>query len=97
MVELDVLLPSVTQRANAVKKAIVEIQKLRAKCQVADALNMRNGPKMDVVYDLPLNLLVLVWREGNIGQVGHWDGLYKLLMAKGETYTVKLLSGPTPF
>ena len=30
MAELDVLLPTVTQRANAVKKAIVEICKLRA-------------------------------------------------------------------
>ena len=60
IIELDALLLSVTQRANAVKKAMVEIQKLQTKCQVADALNMRNGPKMDAVYNLPLNLPVLV-------------------------------------
>ena len=58
---------------------------------------MRNGPRMDIVYDLPLNSPVLVLREGNTRQAGHWDGLYKLLTAKGEIYTVKLFSGPTPF
>ena len=60
IVELEALLLSVTQRANAVKKAMVEIQKLQTKCQVADALNMRNRPRMDAVYNLPLNSPVLV-------------------------------------
>ena len=32
---------------------------------------MRNGLKMDTVYDLPPNLLVLVWREGNISYLGY--------------------------
>ena len=54
---------------------------------------MRNGPKTNMVYDLPLNSLVLVWREGNIGQARHWDGLYNLLTVKGETCTVKLPNG----
>ena len=58
---------------------------------------MWNGPRIDIIYNLPLNLPVLVWREGNIGQVRHWDRPYKLLMAKGETYIVKLLSRPIPF
>jgi hypothetical protein len=53
-------LPTVTQRANAVKKAIAKIRKLRAERQVADALNMRNRPRTDAVYDLPPNSLVLV-------------------------------------
>ncbi len=60
MVKLDTLSLSVIQRANAIKKAIVEIQKLQAERQIADALNMCNGPKTDVVYDLPLNSPVLV-------------------------------------
>jgi hypothetical protein len=50
---------------------MAEIQKLQAKHQVADALNMRNGPKTDAIYDLLPNLPVLVWREGNTGQAGH--------------------------
>ena len=58
---------------------------------------MRNGPKTNVVYDLPLNLPVLVWREGNTGQARHWDGLYNQFTVKGETYTVKLLSRPISF
>ena len=39
--------------------------------QVANALNMRNRPKIDIIYDLPPNLPVLVWREDNIDYLGH--------------------------
>jgi hypothetical protein len=53
--ELDAPSPTVTQRANAVRKAIAEIHKLRAEQQVADALNMRNGPKTNTIHDLPPN------------------------------------------
>jgi hypothetical protein len=97
MTELDAPSPTVTQRANAVKKAMAEIRKLRAERQVADALSMRNGPKTDAVHNLPPNSPVLVWREGNTGQAGHWDGPYNLLTVEGETCTVKLPSGPTSF
>jgi hypothetical protein len=58
--ELDAPLPTVTQRANAVKKAIAEICKLRTERQVADALSMQNRPKTDAVYNLPPNSPVLV-------------------------------------
>src|SRR6266702_7242429 len=44
-----------------------EVKKLRAERQVADALNMRNGPKTTAIHNLPLNSPVLVWREGPIG------------------------------
>ena len=71
MAELDTPSSTVIQRANAVKKAIVEIRKLRVEQQVANALNMRNGPKTDTVYNLPLNLPILVQREGNIGYLSY--------------------------
>jgi hypothetical protein len=60
IVKLDAPSLSVTQQANAVKKAMVEIRKLYAEQQVADALNMRNRPKTDAVHDLPPNSPVLV-------------------------------------
>ena len=60
MAKLDTPLPTVTQPINIVKKAIIEIRKLYIKQQVANILNMRNGPKIDTVYNLPPNLLVLV-------------------------------------
>ena len=60
MAELDTPLFTVTQRVNVVKKAIAEICKLYTERQVANILNIRNGLKIDTVYDLPLNLLVLV-------------------------------------
>ena len=65
MTESDPPSPTVTQRANAVKKAMAEVRKLRAERQIADALNMRNGPRTDATHDLPPKSPVLVWREGN--------------------------------
>ena len=44
-----------------------EIKKIQAKYQVMDALSTCNSPNMTIIYDLPLNLPILVWREGNIG------------------------------
>lgn len=97
MVESDAPSRTITQRAIAIKKAMAEVQKLRAERQIADALNMRNGPNTDAIHDLPPNSPVLVWREGNTGQSGHWDGPYNLITIEGETCTIKLPSGPTAF
>jgi len=62
--------PTISQRAAAIKKAMVELRKLQAKRQVTDALAMRNGPVTTPIHDLTLNSPVLVWREGNTGQSG---------------------------
>jgi len=97
MVEADAPSPTVAQRAAAIKKAMAEIQKLRAERQIIEALNIRNGPNTTAIHDLPPNSPVLVWREGNTGQSGHWDGLFDLLTIEGETCTIKLSSGPTTF
>jgi hypothetical protein len=97
MTELDPPAPSVTQRATAIKKAMTEVIKIRSKIQVQDALNHRNGPSVSPIHDLPLNSDVLVWREGNTGQSGHWDGPFKLLGIDRETCKVQLPSGPTDF
>ena len=59
--------PIVIQQAAALKKAMEEVKKLRAECQVVNALNIYNGFKITVIYNLPLNSPVLVWREGPIG------------------------------
>ena len=60
MAKLDTPSPTITQHTNAVKKAIAEIHKLRTEQQVANALNIRNGPKTDTVHNLPPNSPVLV-------------------------------------
>ena len=60
MAESDALSPTVVQRAAALRKAIDEVKKLRANRQIRDALNTRNGPKVDAVHDLLLNSPVLV-------------------------------------
>ena len=97
MVESDAPSATVTQRAIAIKKAMVEVQKLRAERQIADALAIRNGPRTDATHSLPPNAPVLVWREGNTGQAGFWDGPYNMLTMEGETCMIQLPSGPTAF
>ena len=71
MAKLDIPLPTVIQRANAVKKAIVEICKLYIKRQVAVILNIQNRFKINTIYNLPPNSPVLVWREGNISYLSY--------------------------
>jgi len=97
IVESDALSPTVTQRTVALRKAMDEVRKLRANRQVLDALNMRNGPKVTAIHDLPLNSPVLVWREGNTGQSGHWSGPYTLVGIDGESCVIDLPHGHTIF
>jgi hypothetical protein len=47
-------LPSLTVRANAMRKAMAEVRKLKARRQVTDALFQRNGPSVAEVKQLPL-------------------------------------------
>jgi hypothetical protein len=50
----------ITERAIAIHKAITEINKLQARKLVNSALHYRNGPDTTLVYNLPINLEVLV-------------------------------------
>jgi hypothetical protein len=97
MVEYDAPSPSVAQRSAALKKAMSEIQKLRAKRLVTEALSARNGPSTTDIHDLALNSDVLVWREGNTGQPGSWEGPYKLVAVNDENCVLELPRGNTTF
>ena len=95
--ELNTPAPTVTQRAIAVRKAMTEINKLRAKRLVSDALYTRNGPNTDRIHDLAINSQVLVWREGNTGQNSTWEGPYNLVAIHGEDCVLALPRGNTTF
>jgi hypothetical protein len=60
MSNLDPPAPSIIDRAAAIRKAMSEIAKLRAKQAVNSALNYCNRPDTTLVHDLPLNSKVLV-------------------------------------
>jgi len=51
---------SITEQAAAIRKAMAEIVKLRAKQAINNALYHRNGPNTTLVHDLPLNSEVLI-------------------------------------
>ena len=98
MSEHDAPSPTVRQRSLALKKAMNEIYKLRAKRQVNDALKQRNGPNTDMVKSLPLNSDVLVWREvPGANKLGKWTGPYPLISVDREECIIDLSSGPTKF
>ena len=59
---------------------------------VNNALNTRNGPNTEALYDLPPNSPVLIYREK-----GDWKGPFPLIEITGETYKVKFLSKVTDF
>ena len=81
--KLDPPTPSVTERAAAIRKAMAEIVKLRAKQTVNNALYYRNGPNITLVHNLLLNSKVLIWRES-----GNWTRPYRLLAVEDETYYI---------
>ena len=58
---------------------------------------MHNRPKITIIYNLLLNLPVLVWREGPTGQPSYWSGPYNLLSTKNKTCTIQLPHRPTNF
>jgi hypothetical protein len=55
--------PSLIIRANAVRKAMAEVRKLKARRQITDAFFQRNGPFVAKVKQLPLQNEIKVWRK----------------------------------
>ncbi len=51
---------SISQRAIAIEKAMIEMRKFRTERQVADALNIRNESIVISIHDLSLNSNVLI-------------------------------------
>ena len=67
MTELDTLSLLITHYIMAMKKAIDKIRKCIASWQINDALNTCNRLSTASVHDLSINLLILVYQEGNAG------------------------------
>jgi hypothetical protein len=60
MTHIDPSVPSIAQRATAIKKAMAEVTKLWTQRQVTDALRTRNGPLTDDIHTIPLGSDILV-------------------------------------
>ena len=71
---------SITERAAIIRKAIAEIVKVWAKQTINNTLYYYNGPNITLVYNLPLNSKVLIWRKS-----GNWTRPYRLLAVEDET------------
>ena len=84
--------PTTSQRAKAMRRAMDAVRQVRAKQDIKDAMNTRNGPDVDALFDLPMGSEVLVFREKN-----GWQGPYTLLDRKGHDIVVQMTSGPVTF
>ena len=83
---------SITDRAAIIQKAIAEIVKLQAKQIINSALHHYNRPNTTLIYNLPLNSKVLIWRKSS-----NQTRPYYLLTIEGETCRVQLPNRPTSF
>ncbi|KAH0425958.1 polyprotein [Colletotrichum camelliae] len=82
----------VTERAEAIRKATIEVRNLHAKRKVSNGLAARNGPDVTPLHQLPLNSNVRVWREKS-----GWEGPFRIIAADGETYKVETPRGIKTF
>ena len=67
MTKLDPPTSLITAYTMAIRKAMAKITKLQAYKLVNTMLHHQNKPNTTPIYNLPLNLEVLVQRKGNIG------------------------------
>ncbi|KHJ34346.1 hypothetical protein EV44_g3284 [Erysiphe necator] len=82
--ELDPPSPSIAKRVAALKKAIIEVSKLRASRLVKDALRTRNGP---ITKDIPLGSDVVIWQKHE----KNWTAPYTLIAINEKTATIQFL------
>ncbi len=80
-----------------IEKAMIEVRKLRAERQVADALNTRNDLIIISIHDLFLNSNVLIWRENNANQRDKWTESFKFLDIEDEICKIDLSSESIDF
>lgn len=69
IIELNVLSLSIIQYIIAMKKTIDKFQKCTILQKFNNALNIYNELSTIFIYDLLIKLLVLVYKEENIGQL----------------------------
>jgi hypothetical protein len=86
--------PTITQRAEAIRKAMAEVRKLTASRDVKAALRARNGPDQTLsnTNKLLLQSEVRVWRE----KYG-WQGPYRVISTDGQSVTLQFPNGSLIF
>ncbi len=90
MIEMNVSLSTITQRAIAMRKTMKEVQKFIAIRQMNDVLNTRND-SIFLIHNLSLNSSVLIFRESkDINQSEAWKESFKLLSIQNESAIIEL-------
>lgn len=95
--ELNLSSVSIFQHIMAMKKAINKVWKFTTFWQVNNTLNTCNESSIAFVYDLLINLPVLVYQEKKASQSREWKRLYNLLSIQSKLVIIKLLHDPAKF
>ncbi|EED20782.1 conserved hypothetical protein [Talaromyces stipitatus ATCC 10500] len=80
------------KRAQAMRKAMIDLRNTMATRKVNDALKARNGPIVTETLNLAPGTDVQVWREGK-----GWTGPHKVISVNDYNVIVDLPSGVTDF
>jgi hypothetical protein len=98
MIETNVSSFTITQHVIVMRKAMKEVQKFIAICQMNNALNTRNYFIIILIHELSLNSFVLIFRESkDFNQSKSWKESFKLLSIQNESAIVELLNELTKF
>ncbi len=90
MIEMNVSSSIIAQRAIVMKKTMNEVRKFNAIRQMNDVLNTRNESSINLIHDLSLNSLILMFRENNIDQSESWKEFFKLLSIQNKSAIIEL-------
>lgn len=78
MTNINALSSTINKCSRAMCNVIEEVKRFYVSCQINNALNTQNSLFISLIYDLPINLPVLVFCERNAGQSASENGPYKL-------------------
>lgn len=65
--------------------------------QINNTLNTYNRLFTRSMHNLPINLSVLVYREGNTNQSKEWKGLYNFISIQSKSVIIEFPYGLTKF
>ncbi len=97
MIEMNVLLSTITQRSIAMRKTMNEVRKSIVTHQLNDALNIRNDSFSILIHSVLSNSFVLVYREKNDDQSESWKHSFKLLNVNHKSVIIELSSDSMKF
>lgn len=72
IIKLNASFLTIFQQSTTIKKTIIKIKLINAICQINNAFNFRNKSWMIAIYNLCINLFVLMFRKNKSNWIDNW-------------------------